>query len=88
MTKCFSLMFLFFSSMGAKGGGPGDDMKAYRLLPAAGLLLYWGSELFPHCRLECPLTTLAYVSALTAGYISLLYRRHVDRASFKGTPDG
>ncbi|EEU52137.1 TraG family protein [Parabacteroides sp. D13] len=39
---------------------------------AAGLLLYWGSELFLTAGWSVPLTTLAYVSALTAGYICLL----------------
>ena len=45
-------------------------MKAYRLLP--GLFLYWGSELFLTAGWSVPLTTLAYVSALAAGYICLL----------------
>ncbi|RHM97243.1 mobilization protein [Bacteroides caccae] len=36
------------------------------------MLLYWGSELFLTAGWSVPLTTLAYVSALAAGYISLL----------------
>ncbi|KAB6597013.1 TraM recognition domain-containing protein [Phocaeicola vulgatus] len=36
------------------------------------MLLYWGSELFLTAGWSVPLTTLAYVSALTAGYICLL----------------
>ncbi|WP_156682459.1 TraM recognition domain-containing protein [Parabacteroides distasonis] len=36
------------------------------------MLLYWGSELFLTAGWSVPLTTLAYVSALTSGYISLL----------------
>ncbi|KAB4089759.1 mobilization protein [Bacteroides xylanisolvens] len=39
---------------------------------AAGLFLYWGSELFLTAGWSVPLTTLAYVSALAAGYICLL----------------
>ena len=46
-------------------------MKAYRLL-SGGLFLYWGSELFLTAGWSVPLTTLAYVSALAAGYICLL----------------
>ncbi|MCE8631735.1 TraM recognition domain-containing protein [Bacteroides fragilis] len=38
----------------------------------AGLFLYWGSELFLTAGWSVPLTTLAYVSALAAGYICLL----------------
>ncbi|RGJ89512.1 mobilization protein [Phocaeicola vulgatus] len=36
------------------------------------MLLYWGSELFLTAGWSVPLTTLAYVSALTVGYICLL----------------
>ncbi|KAA9040271.1 TraM recognition domain-containing protein [Bacteroides xylanisolvens] len=36
------------------------------------MLLYWGSELFLTAGWSVPLTTLAYVSALAAGYICLL----------------
>ena len=73
VTKSFCLMFLFFSSMGARGRRQ-IEMSWRRIgcFLTAGLSHYFGSELLLVSGWDIRPTTLLYVSVVTAGYICLL----------------
>ena len=87
VTKCFSLMFLLLDGR-QRTEGPGDDMKAYRLLSGSRAIPLLGKRAFPHRRLECS-THHPGVCVRPCRRVHLpAHRRHVDWASFKGTPDG
>ena len=73
VTKSFCLMFLFFSSMGARGRRQMEmSWRRIGCFLTAGLSLYFGSELLLVSGWDIRPTTLLYVSAVTAGYICLL----------------
>ena len=73
VTKSFCLMFLLFSSMGARGRRQ-MEMSRRRIgcVLIFGLLFYFSSELLLTSPWDIRLVTLLYVSAVTAGYICLL----------------
>lgn len=73
VSKSFSLLFLFFSCMGARGRK--DVEMTWRNIGCyliAGLLLFFGSEFLLTARFSITLLTLLYVAAVAAGYICLL----------------
>ena len=73
VSKSFSLLFLFFSLMGAKGRK--DIEMSWRSIGSyfiAGLLLFFGSEFLLTARFPVTLITLLYTAAVAAGYICLL----------------
>lgn len=73
VTKSFCLMFLFFSSMGARGRRQMEmSWRRIGCFLTVGLSLYFGSELLLVSGWNIRPTTLLYVSAVTAGYICLL----------------
>ena len=73
VTKSFCLMFLFFSSMGARGRRQMEmSWRRIGCFLTAGLSLYFGSEPLLVSGWDIRPTTLLYVSAVTAGYICLL----------------
>lgn len=73
VTKFFSLMFLFFSCMGAKGRKDTEiSRQQVACYLAAGILLFFGSEALLDVSWELNLVTLLYVCTMSAGYICLL----------------
>lgn len=73
VSKSFSLLFLFFSCMGARGRK--DVEMTWRNIGCyliAGLLLFFGSEFLLSARFSVTLLTLLYVATVAAGYICLL----------------
>ena len=73
VTKSFCLMFLFFSSMGAKGRRSVEmSWRRIGCILAAGALLYFGSGPLLAAGWDFRLATLLYVSAVSSGYVCLL----------------
>lgn len=73
VSKSFSLLFLFFSLMGAKGRK--DIEMSWRSIGCyfiAGLLLFFGSEFLLTARFPVTLITLLYTATVAAGYVCLL----------------
>lgn len=73
VTKSFCLMFLLFSSMGARGRRQ-MEMSRRRIgcVLIFGLLFYFSSELLLASGWDIRLVTLLYVFAVVTGYICLL----------------
>ena len=73
VSKSFSLLFLFFSLMGAKGRK--DIEMSWRSIGCyfiAGLLLFFGSEFLLTAHFPVTLITLLYTATVAAGYVCLL----------------